>query len=595
MAPDSSLSPRQTLLLMLGIAVLASAAYLPVLGTGFTSDDFFILSRVRELNGLEHPGAYFGFGFFDYYRPLVFLSHAMDWEVWGLDPLGYHLRSLLLHAGCSVLVFFLARRLLSPAMSVVAAALFALHPASHEAVYWMAARFDLMATFFTLVAVALLSDNRLMWRSIGVLAFALALLSKESAISLVIIAPAWDVFIAKRSLRDVIRRLFPLLVVVAAYAMVRNFGADLDAAGGSRRLPKAIMALALMAAVLAVAWRRGSTEPRVDGPMEPRVFRPGVSVWPLVAAIAGALLTLLLLPATTVPVARTLGFIAYVAFYFVSPIVFPSAPAWVFTPFGWQDALVGLAIAVLILAIALRFRRSIAAHPQVAFLCVFIAAALLPVSSMTGGLRYLYLASAGVALLAGWLLGRVPARARLITSLAITAVIVVSLTQLMEAGRRWRAGAEMQRVGVTTMAGALQPCRTTDLVLLTTPSGVGGVYANFLYESFDILANCSPKSFATLLRVVGSDAHVDVRSAADGQIEMRVPNYRGNILASADLSTFREAITPGRRLSLDTAIGHLDTFGEGTTQVFRVALNPTARAAVHFYYSDGAIHAVPRP
>jgi hypothetical protein len=97
-----------------------------------------------------------------------------------------------------------------------------------------------------------------------------------------------------------------------------------------------------------------------------------------------------------------------------------------------------------------------------------------------------------------------------------------------------------------------------------------------------------------LLRVVGSDAHVDVSTAPDGQIELRVPDYRGNILASADLSTFRETITPGRRLSLDTAIGHLDTFGDGTTQVFRIALNPTARAAAHFYYSDGAIRAAPR-
>src|SRR5262245_12593975 len=157
MTPESRASVRTAIAMMFGVAVLAVAAYLPVLGTGFTSDDFFILSRVRALNGLEHPHAYFQLGFFDYYRPLVFLSHAMDWEVWGLDPVGYHLRSLMLHAGCSVLVFALGRRLLSMPMAAVAAALFALHPASHEAVYWMAARFDLMASFFALVSVLGLS------------------------------------------------------------------------------------------------------------------------------------------------------------------------------------------------------------------------------------------------------------------------------------------------------------------------------------------------------------------------------------------------------------------------------------------------------
>jgi hypothetical protein len=201
------------------------------------------------------------------------------------------------------------------------------------------------------------------------------------------------------------------------------------------------------------------------------------------------------------------------------------------------------------------------------------------------------LATAGVALLAGWLLDRVRGRARLVAAVAVTAVIVVSLTQLMEAGRRWRAGAEMQRTGVLLMAAASRPCDSTDIVLLTTPSGVGGVYANFLYEAFGVLTDCTPRSFTTLLRVVGSDAHVDVAAVPDGSIELRVPDYRGNILASADLSTFLEPITPGRRMSLDTAIGHLDTFGNGTTQIFRITLNPTARAAAQFYYSDGAIHA----
>ena len=587
MTSDSRATPRQTVLLMIGIAVLAIAAFLPVLGTGFTSDDFFILSKVRALNGLENPLAYFQFGFFDYYRPLVFLTHAMDWQVWGLDPFGYHLRSLLLHAGCSVLVFLIGRRFVSPALAAVAAALFAIHPASHEAVYWMAARFDLMATLFTLIGVWCLSDDRAMWRTIGVVAFALGLLSKESAISLVLIAPAWDVFIAKRPFREVIRRLIPLIAVVVAYGIVRTLGADLEAAGGGRRLPKAIMAIGLMAAILGLSWRR-------EHPSATRTSRlpSWTTSWFAVLGAGASLAALLIIPATSAPIARALGFVSYVAFYLVSPIVFPSPPASVFAPVVWQDALIGLAIAIAILALVFRFGRSITEHPQIAFLCVFIAAALLPVSSMAGGLRYLYLATAGVAWLAGWLLGRVPSRARLITALAVTGVIVISLFQLMQAGRRWRAGAEMQRAGITMMSDAIKPCGATDLVLLTTPSGVGGVYANFLYEAFDVLTSCSPKSFATLLRVVGTDAHVDVSTAPDGLIELRVPDYRGNILASADLSTFRERITPGRRLSLDTALGHLDTFGEGSTQVFRIALNPTARAAAHFYYSDQAIRPV---
>ena len=132
----------------------------------------------------------------------------------------------------------------------MAALLFALHPASHEAVYWIAARFDLLATFFILVALACLIRPGLKWQLAGTLAFGFALMSKESAISLVIIAPAWDALIARRDWRTTARRLMPLLAVVAVYAAARTLGADLDAAGGARRLPKVLMTGVGVAGVL---------------------------------------------------------------------------------------------------------------------------------------------------------------------------------------------------------------------------------------------------------------------------------------------------------------------------------------------------------
>ncbi len=55
-------SARDTLVAMAAIAAVAIAAYLPALATGFTSDDFFILARVKAQNGLAHPLAYFTSG-----------------------------------------------------------------------------------------------------------------------------------------------------------------------------------------------------------------------------------------------------------------------------------------------------------------------------------------------------------------------------------------------------------------------------------------------------------------------------------------------------------------------------------------------------
>src|SRR5262245_24695396 len=111
------------------VFAVACAAYLPALWTGFTADDFFILARVKAFDGLSHPLSYFSaIGFFEYYRPVTFLVHAADWQIWGLNAAGFHLTNVLLHATSSVLVFMLGRRLDGAETGLVAALLFALHP-----------------------------------------------------------------------------------------------------------------------------------------------------------------------------------------------------------------------------------------------------------------------------------------------------------------------------------------------------------------------------------------------------------------------------------------------------------------------------------
>jgi hypothetical protein len=561
------------------LAIVAFVAYLPALTTGFSADDFFILSRLKAHGGLAHPLAYFGFGFFQYYRPIAFLSHGVDWQIWGLNPFGFHLTNLLLHVGCTLLVFQIGRRFVTVSTAVVAALLFALHPASHEAVYWIAARFDLMATFFTLAALWCLTHERAGWQAAGVTAFALALLAKESAISLLLIVPAWDVFVAKRDVRSVVRRLLPLVFVAVAYAILRNVGADLEAAGGSRRLPKLIGMAAILFTLLRLAWRRDRGTP------------PDLHVsWPVATGLAALMLVLLWWPVTAMSAAKAFGFAAYAAFYLISPIIVPSPPPEWFTPMAVRDALPGFVVVCGGLAMLAGYGRALNRHAGVAFLALLVIAALLPVSSMPGGLRYLYLASAGVSLLTGWLLQQASRGANRFAALAVvTIALVISTTQLLQAGRAWRAGSDMTRDGIMMMSSSLEPCGSKDVVLLTTPVGIGGVYANLYYEAFDVLANCSPKSFATLLRVVGTDAHINVVATSAGVIELRVPNYRGNIVASTDLSTFEIEVPTGLSRTVETAIGRLEISAEGATQVFRLTLAEDLRGAQRFYYSDGRI------
>src|SRR5690349_6791497 len=81
----------------LGVPLLAIAAYAAVLGVGFVSDDWLLLYGGRrkgfELTSLLPPT---NGGF---YRPVgLILTWETGWQVWGANPLPYHVVSLLLHA-----------------------------------------------------------------------------------------------------------------------------------------------------------------------------------------------------------------------------------------------------------------------------------------------------------------------------------------------------------------------------------------------------------------------------------------------------------------------------------------------------------------
>ena len=137
------------------IAAVTLAIYLPALGTGFVGDDFMILHRLRALAGTADALRFFRGEFFEYYRPLGFLSHAVDWAIAGQDSRQFHLTNILLHTINAVLVFLIGKAL-APRTLVgpVAALLFALHASNTEAVVWMSARFDLLATCFGLAAIS---------------------------------------------------------------------------------------------------------------------------------------------------------------------------------------------------------------------------------------------------------------------------------------------------------------------------------------------------------------------------------------------------------------------------------------------------------
>jgi hypothetical protein len=87
--------------------------------------------------------------------------------------------------------------------------------------------------------------------------------------------------------------------------------------------------------------------------------------------------------------------------------------------------------------------------------------------------------------------------------------------------------------------------------------------------------------------VVRDDATVEILAAGTERIEFRVPDYRGQIVASVDLRNFGLPIAAGQTVSLTTAAGTLATRPVGPAQHFTFTPNDWARTTLAYYYSAG--------
>ena len=88
------------------------------------------------------------------WHPLTWLSHALDCDLYGLNPAGHHFTNVLLHALNVVLLFLLLARATGAAgRSLLVAALFAVHPFNVESVAWIAERKNVLSTLFFLLTL----------------------------------------------------------------------------------------------------------------------------------------------------------------------------------------------------------------------------------------------------------------------------------------------------------------------------------------------------------------------------------------------------------------------------------------------------------
>ncbi|HYR70710.1 MAG TPA: glycosyltransferase family 39 protein, partial [Candidatus Acidoferrum sp.] len=204
-------------LLPAGIFLVTCAAFWPALQGDFNWDDDINLVANLRYRGFDASRVRWMFTntLMGHYMPFTWLSFALDHVLGRMDPWGYHLASLLLHAANAILVYLVARRLLIVALqtavdtrvgAALAALLFALHPQRVESVAWISDRATILCgTFYLLAVLAYLravgapdGRPRMGWGAASLVAFAAALLTKGMAMSLPITLLILDVYPLRR-------------------------------------------------------------------------------------------------------------------------------------------------------------------------------------------------------------------------------------------------------------------------------------------------------------------------------------------------------------------------------------------------------------
>lgn len=282
------------------VSLLTFLVYLPCLRNEFVLwDDNRYVYENPHLHSLNLP--FLRWAFSDFYaanwHPLTWVSHALDYAAWGLNPLGHHLTNNILHAVNTFIVVILVAKLLEAcrpslqqnpplhpsqegnrrAILVTAAAtglLFGLHPLHVESVAWVSERKDLLCAMFFLLSIlayakyvsvakqgdwsrAFLNKYYLLLSGLS----ALALLSKPMAVSLpaVLLILDWYPFNrigSRKSFLSAFLEKLPLIALSLASSVLTVLAQN---AGGAiqtfERIPLSSRVLVAAESLLSYLWK----------------------------------------------------------------------------------------------------------------------------------------------------------------------------------------------------------------------------------------------------------------------------------------------------------------------------------------------------
>jgi Flp pilus assembly protein TadD len=378
--PPARAGRRPAAAAAVGLALGALLLYAGALPNDFVFDDeAYVLGNVNVQRGLDWPAVRWAFTsvYKSNYHPLTWLSHAVDWSLWGANPSGHRLAGVLLHAANTALLFLLFRGMTGSAgRSAVVAALFAVHPLRVESVAWVAERKDTLSTLFWLAAlhayVRYARSGRVRPYVLALVFMVLGVLSKQMVVTLPFVLLLLDFW--------PLGRLAPL-------------GRSL-----LEKLPFVAVAAAGSAAAIVAQSRGGSLVPLDVIPLDQRVANAAVSYVRYLAKAAWPVDLAVFYPFRAVPFA---------------------------------DAAAAAVLLAVVTAVAVRVARR---HPAVTFGWVFYLVTLVPViglvqiGAQASADRYTYVPLIGIFAAVCWLAADLAAGRPALRSLAAPAAALLVAT-----------------------------------------------------------------------------------------------------------------------------------------------------------------------
>jgi protein O-mannosyl-transferase len=359
-----AISRKYLFLALFGVTILV---YGNTFRNDWTYDDRYVVVDNPDIRSLEeffqnqYPG-----------RPLREISYLVDYQLFGTSPAGYHFQQLLWHGlnGCLLLTLALALGV-PPLAAFLGTMLFLLHPLQVESVANVGHRKELLALFFSLLAllahikgVAATGTRRILLVASAFLAYGGALFSNAATVFLPLVLALYEHLFVPAHQRLLLRK--PLW----------------SAGVGTSVLGLALYHFrgAFMAAQLAVPYTKNG----FDGPLDRfPYYMGGLKVFALY-------LCKLLLPLNLAP--------EYAVRFYADPV----------QPWAFVGA--GLLVLFALALVRSGTRRPVFTFAGGWFLFMYLPVAnIIPISYMMAD-RYLYLCLPGVALLAAWLLERWPYR-----------------------------------------------------------------------------------------------------------------------------------------------------------------------------------------